>query len=398
MPKQIHRRLTPLRIREATRPGDYSDGNGLYLRITPSGIKHWVQRLTIRGRRRTFGLGSIHVVTLAQARARAAENKVTALDGGDPLAERRRAEMPTFAEAAATVIALNRPTWTSEHYAWQWEMLISKHANPIIGDRLVGEIDTGDVLAVLTPLWTDKHETGRRVRQRIGAVMDWAIASGYRADNPAGSALAKVLPKMPRTQAHQQAIPYDDVADAIRQFQASEADPATKLSFEFLILTATRSSETRLATWDEINWASRTWTIPAERMKGRRGNRREHRVPLSDRALQVLSEAESLANDTGLIFPSSLTGKAISDATHRYRLRALGIDAVPHGFRSSFRDWAAEQSDAPHAVMEAALAHVVSNATEAAYARSDLFGRRRELMQQWADYLDDTAAVSQHLA
>ena len=265
MPKQVHNRLTPLRIREAKQPGDYGDGNGLYLRVSPTGAKHWVQRLTIRGKRRNLGLGSIYVVTLAQARAQATENKRTVRNGGDPMVERRQAIMPTFAEAAATVIALNRPTWTSDHYAWQWEMLIRKHANPVLGERLVGDIASADVLAVLTPIWTSKHETARRVRQRIGAVMDWAVAQGYRADNPAGSALAKVLPRMPRTQAHQQALAYDEVADAIRRFYGSEADAATKMSFEFLVLTASRSSEVRLATWDEVDMQAATWTVPPER-------------------------------------------------------------------------------------------------------------------------------------
>ena len=393
MPKQVHNQLTPLRIREVKQPGDYADGNGLYLRVDRSGVKRWVQKITIRGKRRNLGLGSIHVVTLAQARAQAAGNKRMVREGGDPLSTKRQAIMPTFAEAAATVIALNQPTWSNEKQAYQWEMTVSKYVNPVIGERLVGDIASSDVLAVLTPIWTSKHETARRVRQRIGAVMDWAVAQGYRADNPAGSALARVLPRMPRTQAHQQAIPYDEVADAIRRFNGSEADATTKLSFEFLVLTASRSSEVRLATWAEVDMLAATWTVPPERMKGRRGLRREHRVPLSGRALDVLDEAAQLTDGNGLIFPSPLTGRAISDATHRKRLRELGIPAVPHGFRSSFRDWASEQTDAPHAVMEAALAHVISNATEAAYARSDLFDRRRVLMDEWAAYLVADAAA-----
>ena len=315
-------------------------------------------------------------------------------EGGDPLALKRQAVMPTFAEAAATVIALNRPTWTNDKHAYQWEMTFSRYINPVIGERLVGDIASADVLRVLTPIWTSKHETARRVRQRVGAVMDWAIAQGFRADNPAGPALARVLPRMPRTQAHQQAVPYDDVADAIRQFNESEADTTTKLSFEFLVLTAARSSEVRLATWDEVDMFAATWTISADRMKGRRGLRREHRVPLCDRALGILDESTSLTNGAGLIFPSALTGRPISDNTHRSRLRALGIPAVPHGFRSSFRDWASEQTDTPHAVMEAALAHVVSNSTEAAYARSDLFDRRRVLMDEWAAYLAQRVAAN----
>lgn len=387
MPTHPHNALTPLRIREAKQPGMYADGNGLYLRVDPSGAKRWVQRLTVRGKRHNLGLGSIHVVSLAQARADAVENKRRIREGGNPLADRRTATVPTFAEAAAKVIALHRPTWTNTKHVYQWKMTFDQYVNPVLGDLLVADITSADVLAALTPIWTSKHETARRVRQRIGAVMDWAVAHGYRVDNPAGTALARVLPKMPRTAKHQSAIHYTEVAHALRQFYESSADPATKLSFAFLVLTATRSSEARLATWDEIDALTQTWTISADRMKGRQGQRREHRVPLSAQALAVLEQAQLLTAGDGLIFPSPLTGRAISDNTHRARLRSLNIDAVPHGFRSSFRDWAAEQTDAPHAVMEAALAHVVSNATEAAYARSDLFDRRRLLMQQWADYL-----------
>ena len=387
MPRQVNARLTPLRVREIKKPGDYADGNGLYLRVDPSGSKRWVQRLTIRGKRHHLGLGSAQHVKLAHARAQAAENKRAVQHGGDPLAEKRRATMPTFAQAAEKVIELNRPTWTNDKHIYQWRMTFTNYVNPVIGDRPVGEITTADVLAALTAIWTSKPETARRVRQRIGAVMEWTVAHNYRQDNPAGPALSRVLPRMPRTQRHQRAVPYAEAAEVLRQFWDTDADLATKLSFEFLVLTATRSSETRLAAWDEIDWRNRVWTIPAKRMKGRLGDRQEHRVPLSGRALEVLEQAKALGNGCDLIFPSPLNGRAISDATHRVRLESLGVDAVPHGFRSSFRDWAAEQTNAPHAVMEAALAHRVKGQAEAAYARSDLLEKRRILMDEWADYL-----------
>ena len=387
MPRQVKARLTPLRVREIKKPGDYADGNGLYLRVDPSGSKRWVQRLTIRGKRHHLGLGSAQHVKLAHARAQAAENKRVVQDGGDPLADKRQATMPTFAQAAEKVIELNRPTWTNDKHIYTWRMTFTNYVNPFIGDRPVGEVTTADVLAALTPIWTSKPETARRVRQRIGAVMEWAVAHNYRPDNPAGPALSRVLPRMPRTQQHQRAVPYAEAAAVLRRFWDTDADLATKLSFEFLVLTATRSSETRLAAWDEIDWRNRVWTIPAKRMKGRLGDRQEHRVPLSGRALEVLEQAKALGNGSDLIFPSPLNGRAISDATHRVRLESLGVDAVPHGFRSSFRDWAAEQTNAPHAVMEAALAHRVKGQAEAAYARSDLLEKRRILMDEWADYL-----------
>ena len=283
------------------------------------------------------------------------------------------------------MIELNRPTWSNDKHVYPWEMSFSKYVNPVLGSRLIGEVTTADVLQVLTPIWTGKHETANRVWQRLGAVMDWAFANGYRSDNPAGAALAKVLPKMPKTKEHLTALPYAEVPGALKKVEASGADLSTKLSLAFLVLTAARSSEVRLATWSEVDWVSETWTIPADRMKARR----EHRVPLSSRSIQVLQDARALDVDAELIFPSPLTGRPLSDMTHPNMLRKLKIQAVPYGFRSSFRDWASEQTDAPHAVMEAALAHAVQNATEAAYARSDLVERRRVLMNQWAEYLEN---------
>ena len=391
--------LSAVKVRNVKVPGMYADGNGLYLRVTEAGNKRWVQRLMVRGKRRNLGLGSWPRIPLAEAREQALANWRTVRDGRDPLVDKRRESVPTVAEAAVKVIDLNRPTWTNAKHVYQWQMSFSNYVNPYIGEMLVSEVTPADVLAALSPIWTSKHDTAARIRQRIGTVMDWAVAQGYRADNPAGQALARVLPKMPKVQAHQAAIPYGEVPAALRAVCATDADAATKLSLEFLVLTATRSTETRLATWPEIDWQAQTWTVPAERMKGRKGQRREHRVPLSSRALEVLAKARCLDNGSGLLFPSPTTGRPISDNTHRKRLRDLGLQAadgrlaVPHGFRSSFRDWASECTDTPHAVMEAALAHVVSNATEAAYARSDLFERRRVLMQQWADYLEGAEAV-----
>ena len=232
--------------------------------------------------------------------------------------------------------------------------------------------------------------------------MKWAISQGHRPDNPAGEALGAALPKQNGSKRHHRALPHPEVAKAIAAVQASDAYPATKLCFEFLVLTACRSGEVRLATWDEIDLETNTWTIPPERMKAKR----EHRVPLSGRALEILLEAQRLTNDDGgtngsdLVFPS-LTGRTLSDNTLSKLLRDLKIAAVPHGFRSSFRDWAAESTNAPREVMEAALAHIIKDKAEAAYARSDLFKRRRSLMDRWADYLnqerDGTGSQEHHV-
>ncbi len=296
---------------------------------------------------------------LNAAREQAMENRRIARVGGDPRTENR--DVPTFAEAAAEVIKLNLPTWKNTKHAAQWGSTLRTYVFPHFGSRLVTEVSGSDVMKALTLIWTAKPETARRVRQRISAVMKWAIANNYRLDNPAGDAIEAVLPKTSRTQAHMAALPYADVPAA---------------------LDAIRASTARAARREEVSLDSRVWTVPAARMKAGR----EHRVPLSRRALDILEEARSLDDGPGLIFPGRW-GRPLSDMTFTALLRRLNIPCVPHGFRSSFRDWAAEKTDAPHAVMEAALAHTVPNATEAAYFRSDLFERRRELMEAWEAYL-----------
>ena len=243
-------------------------------------------------------------------------------------------------------------------------------------------ITTADVMGVLLPIWNGKYHTAKRLRQRIATVMKWAIAQGYRLDNPAGEAIGAALPKPSRIQKHYTALPYGEVAGAIDAVQRSEATVSVKLGLELMILTACRSGEVRGARWEEIDLEGGEWTIPPERMK----NRREHRVPLSARAREVLAEAREHAPRSEWVFPSP-RGLQLKDFDFSGLFKALGIAAVPHGFRSSFRDWAAERTDAPHAVMEAALAYVVCNKVKAAYARSDLFERRRVLMDDWAEYL-----------
>ena len=232
-------------------------------------------------------------------------------------------------------------------------------------------------MPVLLPIWT-----ARRIRQRIGAVMKWAVAQAYREDNPAGDAISAALPKNSMRRQHQKALPYAEVADALGRVRASGAHRSTALAFEFLVLAACRSGEVRGARWDELDIAAAIWTIPAVRMKAKL----EHRAPLSGPTLDILDEARELADPSGLLFPSP-TGRTLSDSTLSKLLREIGVGAVPHGFRSSFRDWAAECSNTPREVCELALAHVNSDRVEAAYLRSDLFQRRRDLMQAWADYV-----------
>ena len=248
-------------------------------------------------------------------------------------------------------------------------------------------------MAVLLPIWNEKRVTAQRVRRRISAVMRWAVAQGYREDNPAGEAIGAALPRNGVRPRHHPALPYVGVAGAIETVRASEAYPATVLAFEFLVLTACRSGEVRGALWKEMDLAGREWRIPAERMKTGRG----HRVPLSRAALAVLQEAQAFADGPGVVFPSA-RGGPLSEVAISKLVRDLGIGAVPHGFRSSFRDRAAECSDAPREVCELALAHVNTNAIEAAYRRSDLFERRRALMEQWAAFLAGIGGMERRLA
>ena len=373
-------RLTDRAIRTLKERGRYGDGNTLYLVVTPGGSKQWVQRVTIGGKSTDLGLGGYPLVSLREAREKAQVNRKLARSGSDPRMAQR--SVPTFAEAAGKVIEFNRPTWRSAKHAGKWSSTLATYAFPHFGEKPVDQISSGDVMNALTPIWTAKPETARRVRQRVSAVMKWAIANDFRSGNPAGEAIDAALPRTPRLRAHFRALHYTEVPAAIGAIRRSGALLVTKLSLEFLVLTAARSGEVRLASWEEMDLEARTWVISAGRMKAGR----EHRVPLQDRALAILEEAQPLGCRSGLVFPAA-SGNPLSDMTHGKLLQRLGVDCVPHGFRSSFRDWAAEQTDAPHAVMEAALAHIVSNAVEAAYARSDLFDRRRRLMDAWESYL-----------
>ena len=387
MPKQRGRHQTQrlsARFVQTAPPGVYCDGHGLNLRVNASGSRQWVQRLVIRGRPRSLGLGGYPLVSLAEARSKAFANRKLAREGGDPLAEKHRARgMPTFGEAAALVLKQKRVAWRNPKHAKDWPSSLRRYVFPYFGDRPVGEIGTSEVLKALEPIWHEKPETARRVRQRIGAVMKWAVAMEYRPDNPAGDAIGQALGRQGDLTHHFKALPHAEVAGAVASVHASSASAGAKLCFEFLVLTAARVSEARLATWGELDLEGAVWTVPAERMKANR----EHRVPLSGRAVEVLNEARALSVGEGWVFPGTRPGKPLSNATHSKLMRELGIDAVPHGFRSSFRDWAQECTHAARAVQEKALSHVNPNKVEAAYARSELFEQRRTLMQQWAQYL-----------
>ena len=381
--------LTVAKAKSLTTPGMYRADPTLYLRIAPTGAKSWIQRLTIDGRRHDLGLGGFPLVSLVEARDQAFENRRKVRTGGNPLAEKRRASVPTFRQATALTCEALRPRWGQGKHAADWASSMERYAFPILGDLRVDRIQREDVLRVLTPIWARKPETARRVRQRIRSVLRWAHAHAYVVENMAGEALEGALPSLTTRQTHFRALPYPEVPEALETVRASNSSLAARLCFQFLVLTAARSGEARNATWAEVDLDAREWRIPGERMKGGR----EHRVPLSDAALAILEQAWAMEDGSGLIFPSPLrAGRPLSDMTLTKILRDQGLAAraTMHGFRSAFRDWCAETGK-PREIAEAALAHTVGG-VEGAYFRSDLFARRRALMDQWAAFLTETEA------
>ena len=381
-----HRRpaiLTAAFVRTINRPGRYGDGrggHGLSLLVKPMAngrwSKTWSQRVKIGGKVTSVGLGSYPVITLAEARARALENARTVAAGKDP----RTGDAPSVAEAWEQVIRLRRPSWRDGGKSdAQWRASFRDYVEPQLGSKLVSEVTTADVLAVLLPHWHERAETMRRVKQRLGAVLGWALAQGHRDDNPARSeALTAALPKQPAG-SHQRALPPEDVPAAVAAIRAGTASPIVKLAVEFVVLTGCRSGEARNATWYEID--GDTWTIPGERTK----TGKSHRVPMSSRALELLNEARELGDGAGLIFAAPRTGKPLSDNTLGKALRTADIPATIHGMRASLRDWLAAEG-VPYELAEAVLAHQPRGIAKS-YRRDDLLEARRPIMKRWAEYV-----------
>ncbi|WBU61199.1 tyrosine-type recombinase/integrase [Paracoccus albus] len=377
--------LSALKVRQVSEPGRYPDGNGLYLVVSNTGAKRWLLRVVVHGRRRDMGLGSVSLVPLAEARELAVRYRKVAREGGDPLDERRKARnvVPTFAEAARMVHAESKATWKSEKHAKQWIKTLETFAMPIIGEMQLNHIQSADILRVLSPIWLDKSETARRVRQRISTVFDWAKAAGYRRDGNPVDAIERGLPKQSGKKEHHKAMPYAEVPAFIQRLRRSDnRGKIARLAFEFLILTATRTSETLLAEWPEIDDAAAIWTIPAERMKAGR----EHRVPLSARAQAIVAEIRQFGLDTPFIFPGTKLVKPMSNMVFLTMLKRMEVPVTAHGFRSSFRDWVAETTTYPNELAEMALAHTVKDRVEAAYRRGDMLDRRREMMNEWETF------------
>jgi integrase len=384
--------LTAIQVKNA-KTGRHADGKGLYLLVKPSGAKSWVLRIVVNGRRRDFGLGSVDLVSLQDARDKALEGRKMVRAGFDPLQEWKRVTttVPTFEAATRQYHENVKQGWKNGKHGAQWLSTLETHAFPEIGKLPVSEVDAAAIQRVLLPIWLKVPETARRVRQRVGAVLDYAHGQGWRASEAPLRAVGKGLPKQTAKRGHFAAMPYADLPAFMSGLRESEASVG-RLALQFTILTAARSGEVRGATWEEIDLDAATWTIPAERMKAGE----THVVPLSPAALAVLQQVQAFRSGVSgePVFPG-LKGKPLSDMTLAKALRLAGGDGVTvHGMRSSFRDWVAEKMPTvPGDVAEAALAHAIGNKTEAAYRRAKYLDQRRDLMDAWGAYLNGRSNV-----
>lgn len=403
MPKKLTNALTPITVKNA-KPGRHADGAGLHLLVKDGGARSWVYRFMLRGKSRDLGLGAATgtgAISLADARDKASVLRLKVKAGIDPLEERRSETAAALADAQAAAvaeitfeavaeayIATNEANWRNDKHRQQWRNTLATYAYPIIGRLAVADVATAHVLRIIEPIWKDKAETASRLRGRIETILDAAKARGYReGENPARwrGHIAQILPARARlTRGHHKAMPYAAVPAFIVALRDREAIAA--LALEFTILTACRTGEAIGATWDEVDLPKAIWTIPAPRMKAGR----EHRVALSPRAVEILELTRVL--ESAWLFPSARGGK-LSSMAMTMLLRRMKIDATVHGFRSSFRDWAAECTGFAHEVSEMALAHSIESKVERAYRRGDLIEKRRRLMDDWAIYCSGEGAT-----
>jgi integrase len=391
---QPSNRLSAVEVRGFAQKGMYHDGGGLYLQVSAGGAKSWVYRFMLDGRAREMGLGPVHAIPLAEARKRAAECRRMRLDGIDPIearsAQRVRKRLAaatamTFEQCAEAYIAAHKAGWKNPKHAAQWPSTLATYVYPVFGILPVQAVDVGLVMKALEPIWLSKPETASRLRGRIESILDWATTRGYRqGENPARwrGHLENLLPKKSKLRRvqHHPALPYNDAADFLAELRVQEGVAARAL--EFLILTAARTGEVIGARWDEIDLEAKIWVVPAARMKAGR----EHRVPLSAAAATVLEQMKEI-RESDFVFPGGKKGKPLSNMAMLAVLKRMGRgDLTAHGFRSSFRDWAAERTNFPHEVAEMALAHTVGDKVEVAYRRGDLFQKRRQVMEAWARF------------
>ena len=387
-----HNVLSSAQVKALNTPGTYTDGATLTIRVSNTGNKRWVQRIAIEGKQRNLGLGAYPAVGLAEARTKAQENARAVRENRNPIEEKRearresreRAAVKTFWEVAQEVVEKNEQLWTSPKSKQRWVNTLLNYAVPVIGDKRPRDIKDTDIEKILEPIWLSMVDTSSRLRRQMGKVFEYAMARKWCEGNPAGTPVLSLLPARPKTEGHHfPTIPYADLPAALNAVHYSKADFSTKLAVEFLALTTGRSGETRKAVWSEIDLAGAKWVIPADRMK----SRKEHRVPLSDQALEILEKATELKLNNDLVFPNRNTGKPYSDTTFSKLFKELELFTVPHGMRSCFKNWTMEIPNSDHYMAEIALAHEVGNDVEKAYATSDMFDKRRVMMQQWGDFL-----------
>ena len=376
MPRLCRNALSAAMVRTAGR-GSYVDGNGLMLRVKANGTRQWIQRLTIHGRRVDLGLGSAELVSLADARRAAADNRAIARTGGDP----RRVRVPTFATAEKACFAEKLDTWRTPSPARNWRVTMEKHVLPKLGRMPVDKIGTAAVYEVLRPVaLSGRHATVKAAGTAITAVLDWARINEYRSEGSPVETVRRSLPKRAGGPKHHDALDWSKVGAALETIDATNCAHSTKRAIRFTALTAARQIEVRRAAWEQFDLEAAVWVKPAESMK----TGKAHRVPLSDQALNVLRDARAERRGGALVFPGSRPGAMLGDKVMTQALRSAGIAASGHGFRSSFKDWA-RHHDVDELLSEFALAHVEGSATVAAYARDDLLEKRRPVMQRWAD-------------
>jgi integrase len=375
-------KLTALGIKKKS-AGRYGDGDGLYLIVGNADSRSWVCRVQKDGKRRDIGLGSAKKVSLQDARQLAGAIRAQVAAGIDPIAERVKSKgIPSFRVAAGLVYEEQRHGWKNQKHNAQWLSSLEAYAFPHIGDMPVSQIEIPAVRDMLLPIWTKKHETARRVQQRVNTIVNWAVAKGYREHGLALEALAKGLPSNVVKVKHHKAMGRDEAPTFYAHLAGKNSTGA--LALRFIILTAARTGEALGATWAEIDMEAAVWTVPAERMKAKN----EHRVPLTLEALAILKEAKARQiGGSDYVFQGTRKGRPLSDMTLTKLMRDAGRDETVHGFRSTFRNWIAETTEYPNEVAELALAHTIKNKAEAAYRREDMLDRRRPMMKQWADFV-----------
>ena len=391
---QPSNRLSAVEVRGFSQKGMYHDGGGLYLQVSAGGAKSWIFRFMLDGRAREMGLGPLHAIPLAEARKRAAECRRMRVDGIDPIGVRSAqrvqkrlaaATAMTFKQWADAYIAAHKAGWKNSKHAAQWPSTLATYVYPVFGTLPVQAVDVGLVMKAIEPIWVQKSETASRLRGRIESILDWATTRDYRqGENPARwrGHLENLLPKTSKVRRvqHHSALPYDEIADFLAELRVQEGVAARAL--EFLTLTAARTGKVIGARWEEVDLEERIWVVPAKRMKADR----EHRVPLSVAAASILKQMKEI-RESEFVFPGGKQGRPLSNMAMLAVLKRMGRgDLTAHGFRSSFRDWAAERTNFPYEVAEMALAHTVADKVEAAYRRGDLFQKRRQVMEAWARF------------